>query len=60
MLLPLSQSLLLRIYPPEKHGLALGIWGITSAVAPVVGPMLGGVITDQLRLALDFPDQYSL
>lgn len=46
LLLPLSQSLLLRMYPPEKHGLALGIWGITSAVAPVVGPMLGGVITD--------------
>ncbi len=48
LLLPLSQSLLLRIYPPEKHGLALGLWGITSAVAPVVGPMLGGVITDNL------------
>ena len=46
LLLPLSQTLLLRMYPPEKHGLALGIWGITSAVAPVVGPMLGGVITD--------------
>ena len=46
LLLPLSQSLLLRIWPPEKHGLALAIWGITSAVAPVVGPMFGGYITD--------------
>jgi DHA2 family multidrug resistance protein len=46
LLLPLSQALLLRIYPPEKHGLALGIWGITSAVAPVLGPLLGGYITD--------------
>jgi DHA2 family multidrug resistance protein len=46
LLLPLSQSLLLRMYPPEKHGLALGIWGITSAVAPVLGPVLGGYITD--------------
>ncbi|MDH4041478.1 MAG: DHA2 family efflux MFS transporter permease subunit [Gammaproteobacteria bacterium] len=46
LLLPLSQSLLLRIYPPEKHGLALGIWGITSAVAPVLGPLIGGYITD--------------
>lgn len=48
LLLPLSQSLLLRIYPPEKHGLALGIWGVTSAVAPVMGPVLGGIITDNL------------
>ncbi len=46
LLLPLSQALLLRIYPPEKHGLALGIWGITSAVAPVLGPLIGGYITD--------------
>lgn len=46
LLLPLSQSLLLRMYPPEKHGLALGIWGITSAVAPVLGPVIGGLITD--------------
>lgn len=48
LLVPLSQSLLLRIWPPEKHGLALGIWGITSAVAPVLGPLLGGYITDNL------------
>ena len=48
LLIPLSQSMLLRIYPPEKHGLALGIWGITSAVAPVLGPLLGGYITDNL------------
>lgn len=46
LLVALSQSLLLRIWPPEKHGLALGIWGITSAVAPVLGPLLGGYITD--------------
>jgi DHA2 family multidrug resistance protein len=46
LLLPLSQSLLMRIYPPERHGVALGVWGITSAVAPVAGPLLGGYITD--------------
>lgn len=48
LLLPLSQSLLMRMYPPEKQGLALGIWAITSAVAPVIGPVLGGYITDHL------------
>lgn len=46
LLIPLSQSLLMRLYPPEKQGLALGIWGITSVVAPVVGPLLGGYLTD--------------
>ncbi len=48
LLLPLSQSLLLKIYPPEKHGLALGIWSLTSGVAPIAGPVLGGLITDTL------------
>lgn len=48
LLLPLSQSLLLRLYPPEKHGLALGIWAMATIVAPVVGPVLGGYITDGL------------
>ena len=48
VLLPFSQSLLLRIYPPEKHGMALGIWGLSAAVAPVMGPVLGGFITDNL------------
>jgi len=48
LLLPLSQSLLMRIYPPEKHGLALALWGMFSATAPVVGPLLGGYLTDSL------------
>lgn len=46
LLLPLSQSLLLRIYPPERHGTALGIWAVSTAIAPVAGPLLGGYITD--------------
>ena len=48
LLLPFSQSIILRIYPPEEHGKALGIWGVTAGVAPVVGPLLGGYITDHL------------
>lgn len=45
-MIPLSQSLLMRNYPPEKQGTALSIWGMIAVVAPVVGPVLGGVLTD--------------
>ena len=45
-MVPLSQSLLLGNYPPEKRGMALAIWGMTTTVAPIVGPLLGGWITD--------------
>jgi MFS transporter, DHA2 family, multidrug resistance protein len=45
-MVPLSQALLLGNYPPEKRGMALAIWGATTTVAPIVGPLLGGWITD--------------
>lgn len=45
-MIPLSQSLLQVNYPPEKQGTALSIWGMIAVVAPVVGPILGGVVTD--------------
>src|SRR5499427_11128264 len=45
-MIPLSQSLLLSSYPKERAGSALAVWGITTLVAPVVGPLLGGWITD--------------
>jgi len=47
-MIPLSQSLLLSSYPKEKSGTALGMWSITTLVAPVVGPVLGGWITDNI------------
>jgi DHA2 family multidrug resistance protein len=47
-MIPLSQSLLLASYPKEKAGSALAIWAMTSLVAPVVGPLLGGWITDNI------------
>jgi DHA2 family multidrug resistance protein len=47
-MIPLSQSLLLSSYPKAKAGSALAIWGITTLVAPVVGPVLGGWITDNI------------
>ncbi|MBF0170913.1 MAG: DHA2 family efflux MFS transporter permease subunit [Nitrospinae bacterium] len=36
-MIPLSQTLLLRSYPREKHGLALALWGMTTVVAPILG-----------------------
>lgn len=45
-MIPLSQSLLMSIYPPNKRGLAIGIWAMTAVAAPVAGPILGGWITD--------------
>lgn len=43
---PLSQSILLETFPPEKHGTAMGFFGIGAMVAPILGPILGGVISD--------------
>src|SRR5947208_15984547 len=47
-MIPLSQSLLFSSYPKEKAGTALALWAITTLVAPVVGPLLGGWITDNI------------
>jgi MFS transporter, DHA2 family, multidrug resistance protein len=45
-LIPLSQSLLLSSYPRTKAGMALAMWSMTTLVAPVAGPLLGGWISD--------------
>jgi DHA2 family multidrug resistance protein len=47
-MIPLSQTLLLSSYPKARAGTALAFWGMTTLVAPVVGPLLGGWITDQV------------
>ncbi len=47
-MIPLSQSLLLASYPKAKAGAALTVWSMTTLVAPVVGPVLGGWITDNI------------
>jgi MFS transporter, DHA2 family, multidrug resistance protein len=46
-LIPLSQSILLGSYPKEKSSLALALWAMTATVGPIVGPALGGWITDR-------------
>jgi DHA2 family multidrug resistance protein len=47
-LIPLSQALLLSSYPRRKSGTALAMWSMTTLIAPVAGPLLGGWITDNI------------
>lgn len=45
-LMPLSQTLLLRIFPKEKAPAATALWAVTTLVAPIMGPILGGWLCD--------------
>src|SRR6201991_4294602 len=47
-LMPLSQTLLLRVFPKERAPAAMALWAMTPLVAPVLGPILGGTICDNL------------
>ena len=47
-LVPISQYVLLDSFPKKQQGTAMAIWGIGIMVAPVFGPSLGGIITDEL------------
>jgi MFS transporter, DHA2 family, multidrug resistance protein len=46
-LVPLSQAVLLDINPREKHGSAMAIWGAGIMIGPILGPVLGGWLTDE-------------
>ena len=43
---PIAQSIMLESFPKEKHGMAMGVYGIGVVTAPILGPVLGGWITD--------------
>ncbi|MGQ9425788.1 DHA2 family efflux MFS transporter permease subunit [Gilvimarinus sp. F26214L] len=45
-LVPLSQSVMLDIYPREKHGSAMAMWGMGVMLGPIIGPTLGGYLTE--------------
>ncbi len=45
-LVPLSQATLLDIYPPERRGFAMAIWGIGVMLGPIMGPTVGGWLTE--------------
>jgi DHA2 family multidrug resistance protein len=43
---PLSQAVMLDMYPPHKRGSVMAIWGMGVMLGPILGPTLGGVLTD--------------
>ena len=45
-MIPLSQTLLLRVFPKPLAGQAMGLWAMTTVIAPIAGPILGGAICD--------------
>ncbi len=51
---PNQQSIILDYFPPAKRSAAFGLTAIATIVGPVLGPTLGGLITDSTFLALDF------
>ena len=47
-IMPMSQTLLMRIFPANQRGQAMGLWSMTTVVAPIAGPILGGAICDNV------------
>jgi DHA2 family multidrug resistance protein len=45
-MMPLSQTMMQRIFPEKQRGMAMGLWGMTTVVGPIVGPLLGGYLVD--------------
>ncbi len=45
-LVPLSQAVLLQVNPPERHAQAMAVWGLGVILGPIIGPALGGWLTD--------------
>ena len=43
---PISQAILLETFPPHQHGMAMAIFGIGTMFGPIIGPLMGGWITD--------------
>ena len=48
LLTPQTLSTITRIFPPERRGVAMSLWGATAGVATLVGPLAGGVLVDRL------------
>ncbi|HJU18675.1 MAG TPA: DHA2 family efflux MFS transporter permease subunit [Stellaceae bacterium] len=53
-LVPLSQAVLLDTYPREQHGRAMAYWGMAVMIGPILGPVLGGWLTENVSWRWDF------
>ena len=53
-MIPLSQSILMETFPPNEQQMAMAVWGLGLMVAPIMGPTLGGWITDNLSWRWNF------
>ena len=49
MIMPISMTLIFRIVPRHKIGMAMGFWGIAAMAAPAIGPTLGGYLIDYVN-----------
>jgi EmrB/QacA subfamily drug resistance transporter len=54
MIMPVGMSIIYKVFPREKIGLALGFWGIAAMAAPAIGPTLGGFIIENADWRLIF------
>ncbi len=45
-IMPMSQTLMMRVFPPEMRGRAMGLWAMTTLMGPALGPIVGGYISD--------------
>jgi len=53
-MMPLSQAILMETFPPHEQAMAMAIWGMGMMVAPILGPTIGGWITDTLSWRWNF------
>jgi DHA2 family multidrug resistance protein len=47
-IMPLTQAVMLDLYPRERHGQAMALWGMGTILGPIAGPVLGGFLTEAL------------
>ncbi len=48
LMTPQTMAVITRIFPPDRRGAAMGLWGAVAGVATLIGPLLGGVLVDTL------------